>query len=103
MRRRRVEVEPVLLGVLAVVPLASRQAEDPLLQDGVLLVPEREGQAQPLLAVADATEPVLVPAIGPRPACRRCAPSMTSITMASTRLRDDSSRPSLTSLELRAT
>ena len=53
-RRRRVEVEPVLLDVLAVVALGVRQAEEALLQDRVLPVPEREGEADALVAVGDA-------------------------------------------------
>ena len=50
--RQRVEVPPVLLGVLAVVALVAGQAEDALLQDRVAAVPEREREAQPLLDVA---------------------------------------------------
>jgi len=65
-RRRGVEVPPVLLGVLAVVALVAREAEDPLLEDRVLPVPERERQAQVLIGVADPTEPVLAPAVHPR-------------------------------------
>ena len=40
--RQRVEVPPVLLGVLAVVALVAGEPEDPLLQDRVAAVPERE-------------------------------------------------------------
>ena len=43
-RRRRVEVEVVLLDVLAVVPLAVGQAEQALLEDRVLAVPQREAK-----------------------------------------------------------
>ena len=53
-RGRRVEVPPVLLGVLAVVALVPGQAEDALLQDRVAPVPEGERHAQQLLVVADA-------------------------------------------------
>ncbi len=63
-RRRRVEVEPVLLDVLAVVALGVRQAEGPLLEDRVLPVPEREREADELVAVGDPAEAVFVPAIG---------------------------------------
>ena len=65
-RRRRVEVPPVLLGVLAVVALRAGQAEDALLQDRVAAVPEREREAERLPVVADAREPVLAPAVGAR-------------------------------------
>ena len=40
--RQRVEVPPVLLGVLAVVALAVRQPEHPLLEDRVAAVPQRQ-------------------------------------------------------------
>ena len=65
-RRRRVEVPPVLLGVLAVVALGAGQAEDPLLEDRVAAVPEREREAERLPVVADAGEAVLAPAVGAR-------------------------------------
>ena len=65
-RRRAVEVEPVLLGVLAVVALAVGEAEDPLLEDRVGAVPQRQREAQALAFVADAGEAVLAPAVGPR-------------------------------------
>ena len=65
-RRQRVEVPPVLLGVLAVVALAVRQAEDPLLEDRVAPVPQRERQAHPTEHVGIASEALLVPAVRPR-------------------------------------
>ena len=63
--RRRVDVEVVLLDVLAVVPLAVGEAERALLEDGVPLVPEGEGEAQALLVVGDPAEAVLAPPVGP--------------------------------------
>ena len=65
-RRRRVEVEVVLLDVLAVVALASGQPEQPLLQDRVSTVPEGQGEAEPAVVVGDPTEPVLAPPVGAR-------------------------------------
>ena len=65
--RRAVEIPPVLLGILAVVALGTGEPEDPLLQDRVASVPEGEREAQPLLVIADPAEPVLVPAVHPRP------------------------------------
>ena len=64
--RRAVEVEVVLLYVLAVVPFTVREPEDALLENGVLAVPEGQGEAEPLPVVGDAGEAVLAPAIGPR-------------------------------------
>ena len=46
--RRRVEVEVVLLHVLAVIALAVGQAEEALLEDGILAVPQRHREAQQL-------------------------------------------------------
>src|SRR5690349_14383517 len=63
-RRRGVERPPVLLHVLAVVPLGVREAEEPLLEDRVSLVPQRDGEAEVLPAVADAAEAVLPPPVG---------------------------------------
>ncbi len=60
------EVPPVLLDVLAVVPLRPREPEHPLLQDRVLTVPEREGEAELMADVRDAGHAVLVPAIRAR-------------------------------------
>ena len=61
-----IEVEVVFLDVFAVIALAVGQAEQPLLEDRVLAVPQREGKAQALLVVGDAGEAVLAPAIGAR-------------------------------------
>ena len=49
------------------VAFVPGEAEQPLLEDRVLLVPQREGEADRLMPVADAREAVLVPAIGARP------------------------------------
>lgn len=59
-----VEVEVVLLDVLAVVALGVGQAEHPFLEDGVPAVPQGEREAQPLLVVAYAGDAVLAPPIG---------------------------------------
>lgn len=64
MRGCVVEIEEVLLDVLAVVSFTIRQPEQPLLQDRILLVPERHGEAEVLVAIAKPRETVLVPAIG---------------------------------------
>ena len=65
-RRRGVEVEVVLLDVLAVVALGAGQAEQPLLEDRVAPVPERQREAEPPLVVGDAEQAVLAPAVGAR-------------------------------------
>ena len=65
-RRRAIEVEVVLLDVLAVITLAVGQAEEALLEDRVLAVPQRQGEAKPLLVVGDAGQTILAPAVGAR-------------------------------------
>ena len=64
--RRRVEIEVVLLHVFAAVALWAGQSESALFEEGVAAVPQREGEAQALLLVADAAEAVFAPAIGAR-------------------------------------
>ncbi len=61
---RAVEVEVVLLDILAMVPLAVGEPEQALFQDRVPLVPQRQRKAQPLLVIAEAPEPVLAPPVG---------------------------------------
>jgi hypothetical protein len=60
----RVEVVVELLHVLAVIALLVRHAEEALLEDGVLAIPERDGEADPLRLVAHACEAVFPPAVG---------------------------------------
>ena len=74
---RGVEVPPVLLGVLAVVALVAGEPEDPLLQDRVATVPEREREAKRLAVVAASGQAVLVPPVGARPSVvvREVAPT----------------------------
>src|SRR5262249_36362230 len=62
-RRRVVDVEVVVLDVLAVVALVRRHAEQPLLEVRIALVPERRREAQQLVAIADAGDAVLAPAV----------------------------------------
>jgi hypothetical protein len=61
-----IQVEVVLLYIFAVIPFAVRQPEETLLENGVLAVPEREGEAKPLLVVRDPGQTVLTPAVGTR-------------------------------------
>ena len=60
------EVPPVVLGVLPVVALRAGQAEHPLLEDGVLAVPQRDPEAELVPEVGDAGHAVLVPPVRPR-------------------------------------
>jgi hypothetical protein len=65
MRRRAVEVVVELLDVLAVIALGIGQPEQPLFEDRVAAVPQRQTQAQQQLVVAKAADPVFPPAISP--------------------------------------
>src|SRR5262249_30192539 len=66
MRRRGIQVPPVLLGVLAVVTLRSGQPEDPFLDDRVAAVPQAQSEAEDLPRVAQAGQAILVPPVGTR-------------------------------------
>jgi hypothetical protein len=63
-RRRAVEMEVVLLDVLAVIALVAGEPEQPLFQDRVASVPQRQREADALVAIADAEQAVLVPPVG---------------------------------------
>src|SRR5439155_14379576 len=63
MRRCRIEVEILLLHVLAMIPLAAGEAEQALFQNRVAPIPERERETKPALTVGDAEQPVLAPAV----------------------------------------
>src|SRR5262249_13843761 len=81
--RGAVEVEVVLLHVLAVVALAVGQPEQPLFQDRILPVPQRQGEAEPLLVVGDARQAVLAPAVGSgaRVVVREIVPGITVLAV----------------------
>ena len=66
MGRRAVQVEVVLLDVLAVIALRARQAEVAFLQDRIVLVPQGEREAEALVVVRDAEDAVLAPAVDAR-------------------------------------
>src|SRR5581483_1558364 len=66
MRRGRVEVEVILLAVLAVIALAAGQAEEAFFQDRVAPVPEGEREAEDLPAVGNPGDAVLAPAVSLR-------------------------------------
>ena len=63
-RGRAVEVEVVLLHILAVIAFAVGQAEEPFLENRILSVPQGNREAETLLLVRDAGQPVFSPAIG---------------------------------------
>src|SRR5262249_61345763 len=46
--------------------LAAGEAEQALLQDGIVTVPQRDGEAQPPVVVRDSGDAVLAPPVRPR-------------------------------------
>jgi hypothetical protein len=65
MGRGAVQVKVVLFDVLAVVAFTVGQAEAALLENGILAIPERQGEAELLLVVGEAGDAVFPPAVGP--------------------------------------
>ena len=63
MGRGGIEVEITLFHVLAVIALAVGEAEEALLQNRILAVPQRQRETEPALAVGQAQQPILAPAI----------------------------------------
>jgi len=59
-----VEIEVVFLDVFAVIPLAVGQTEQALFENGIDTVPESHGEAQALLIIGDACQPVFSPVVG---------------------------------------
>src|SRR5262245_29625178 len=66
MGRRTIEVEIVLLDILAMVGFAVGQPEQAFLEDRILAIPQGQREAQALAVVADAGQTILAPAIGAR-------------------------------------
>ena len=64
--RSAVQIIVVFLDIFAVIALTVGESEQAFLQDGVLAVPHGQGEAQQLLVIADASQPVLTPVISPR-------------------------------------
>jgi len=64
--RGTVEVEVILLDVLAMIAFAVGQPEHALLEDRVVAVPQRQRETQALPVVTDTGNAVLAPAVGAR-------------------------------------
>src|ERR1041385_6970834 len=66
MGRRAVEIEVILLHVLAMIAFAVGQTEEALFKDGVLPVPQRQREAELLLVIGNPCQAIFSPAIGAR-------------------------------------
>src|ERR1700757_1028581 len=64
--RRVVEVVVVLLDVFAVVAFRAGQTEEPLLQNGIFLIPKGDREAERLVPVTDAGNAILIPPVSAR-------------------------------------
>jgi hypothetical protein len=73
-----VQVEVVLLDVLRMVAFIAGKTEEALLENAIAAVPKRDGEADVLVAVANAADAVFAPAIGARAGVvmREIAPSV---------------------------
>src|SRR5262245_43864572 len=63
---RAVEVEVILLDVLAMVAFAVGQPEEAFLDDRISTIPQGERKAEALAVVANAGQTILAPAVGAR-------------------------------------
>src|SRR5215469_10847420 len=66
MRWRRIEIEIILLNVLAVVTLAVSESKEPFFENRISPVPQREREAQLLILVGETRQSVLAPMVGTR-------------------------------------
>jgi hypothetical protein len=66
MRRRTIEVKIILFDIFSVIALVSGKTEITLLKNGVLAVPESQGETEPLAGITDAEDAILSPAVGAR-------------------------------------
>src|SRR6266478_5009687 len=65
-RRRRISVPVELLYIFAVVPLRSGDAEQPLLQNRIALIPKGERETKPPFLIGNSTDTVFVPTVRTR-------------------------------------
>jgi hypothetical protein len=66
MARQRIDVEVALFDVFAVIAFVRHDAEVAFFEDGIALVPEGHRPAEDLIAVAEAGDAILAPAIRAR-------------------------------------
>src|ERR1051325_4494927 len=66
MRRSAIEVKVVFLDVLAMIAFASSQSEQALFQDRIASIPQCQSEAQFLVSIADAEQPIFIPSISAR-------------------------------------
>src|SRR5262249_26285368 len=63
---RAVQIEIIFFDVLAMIPFAVGQTEQPLFDNRIFPVPERQCKAKELLIVGDSSQTIFAPSIGAR-------------------------------------
>src|SRR5260370_16951589 len=64
---RRIEIEVLLLDVLAVIAFVPRQPKKPFLQNSIAPIPHRQAETNHLVPVAYTSDPVFAPPVCSRP------------------------------------
>ncbi len=64
MRGSVVEVKVAFLYVLAVIALFAREAKETFFEEWITAIPQGDGEADLLVAVADSGQAVFIPAVG---------------------------------------
>jgi len=66
MRGSRIEIEVIFFYVFAVIAFGPGKSEQTLLEDDVAAIPQRQREANSLVAITDPADAVFSPAIGAR-------------------------------------
>ena len=81
--RRAVQVEIVFLDVFSVVAFVVGQPKQPFLENRIVAVPQRDGEAEPLMIVGNSRKAIFAPAIGARASLvmRKIIPGVASLAV----------------------
>jgi hypothetical protein len=63
--RSAVEIEVILLDILAVIAFAAGQAKESLLENGIAPIPQRQRKTEALLVIGKASESIFSPSVRP--------------------------------------
>src|SRR5256885_3242707 len=65
-RRSIVQIVVALFYIFTMISLRTGKAKEPFLQDAIFAIPERQGEAQILIAIAYPCDSIFAPAVNPR-------------------------------------
>src|SRR6266403_2141112 len=65
-RRSRIEIEVILLHVLAMISFIARKTKEAFFEDGIAAIPQSQSEAHELVPVGDAHDAVFAPTVGTR-------------------------------------